>query len=818
MFHTRSFTPGVGKEITNSIPNALLPLVLIAVSCAAAVRADQVAFSVATGESFYDVATSLSLAPMDETVIAAWKAGISHAIQNQEADADILRLLDARLAFFDQLMARRGVKEDSPANSLTTRDQPRNSILQAEISLLALAGESPPPSQKRWAERFHKIVEYVEASWDPNFHSFAYQLASDRAVAGGDSQAAFRFNLLAIAYADLGDRSILRRNSRVRVLNLLAEMEKQSIEVGQVAAIQLVARERIPKAVAIFARETLALDTEVELPSINMLARRITIGGPSEALAAGEATQLKAYMLSTLHSLSQPGPLAISRKRLSLYKQAIEVSESKNAPEATLRLKVAQLVLLLRMQRFAEVLETAVLLYGDAKTEHLSGPSLSIAISAAIAAMQVQDLDQRETWLKRVVAESTAMLESPPEPASTYSPRQVLLGLSSSNSVSTSGKGENHAQMQRVASVPSRAETARVEQHALANKLPTSSWSIPWKTIAAAAGGLCLLALNFIRRSNAQRSTTTALNTTQPKERVVEAAIPTPHKPESPANKSGLMPIQLGQFLRDATRDLTARNHNATFELASDSDGDHGSVFVADRDKLNQLVRHMGRETIRAADDDRIMVGGQLRQHVGLTTKTLELSFTYRLATQEETGQQSLAKTWAENNVLASLVHILECDVSHQCDPGGFGCLLASAPLPVHLSGTAQAKPEANDLAILVIDNDTLVLQSMTAALQAIGYNCTGCISWDAAYVHLQSSSPYAAVITDIKMPKWDGFHVLHEVSKLPTTSRPRVIAMSGQVDPRVASRISTAGFAGFLSKPYTLGQLASVVRTACVG
>lgn len=814
MLEVRSPLPPVGKEMASSTSNALRPLLLLAALCAVS-PAEEVAPSVTTSEKFYDVVTSLSI--IDQTTLSAWHAGISQAIERHEADLDTRSLLRARLAFFQQLIVGYGDK-GGPTTKPLTVPASSNLIVNAEISLLALAGRSPP-SPQTWTERFQAITDSAEACWDPNFHSFAFQLASERAVADGNLHAAFQYGLWSMAYANLGDRSVLRRNARIRVLNLLASMDKQSSEVAQLAAMQLAARERVPQTVDQLARDTLGLGNEVELPEINKLARRVTLAGPDRSGAKREMAEGESYLLSTLHSLSQPGPLVLSRKRYSLYNQAIEVAESNHAAEAALRLKGAHLVLLLRMQRFAQVLESARLLYQETHTKQLTATSLSIAISGAIAAMQLQDLAERQTWLARVKAEAEASLDTKPEQGTLYSPRKVLNALVKVNSAGPTDVSETSAQMQKLTSVLPAAGIKKdtTEHLRIASNQPETLPAFPWTIVAAAVGGFSLLAFSFLRRSHARRHEMPAADA--PRTKMLQAAPPTAPQPENAASTSGLTPIQLGQFLREATRDLTARNNSASFELASDAEGDYDSIFAADLAKLKQLVRHLGRETLRAAEDDRIMVGGQLSEQVGLVTKTLDVSFTYRLTACTEVGQLSLTETWAENNALASLVHILDCDVSHQGEPGGLGCLLASIPLPMHLGGTvANGKTDANDLAILVIDNDVLVLRSMAAALQALGFECTGCVSWESARKHLQPPWQYAAVITDIQMPKWDGFHVLDEVSRLPALKRPRVIAMSDQADLRIASRISNAGFDGVLNKPYTLGQLASVVRMACAG
>lgn len=113
----------------------------------------------------------------------------------------------------------------------------------------------------------------------------------------------------------------------------------------------------------------------------------------------------------------------------------------------------------------------------------------------------------------------------------------------------------------------------------------------------------------------------------------------------------------------------------------------------------------------------------------------------------------------------------------------------------------------------LAIDDDPLVLRSIVAALKVLGGECVACRSWNDAEAALRSSNSVEIIITDLNMPKHDGFAVLREVRKMFPEEGPRVVVVTGDVDRDRITAIKRAGFDGHLLKPYTLKQLKEMLE-----
>ncbi len=281
----------------------------------------------------------------------------------------------------------------------------------------------------------------------------------------------------------------------------------------------------------------------------------------------------------------------------------------------------------------------------------------------------------------------------------------------------------------------------------------------------------------------------------------------------------GASDFRLRQLLRDAIADLQRRDKTSRFELASDSSGDYEQTIFADYSKLRRLVRHLGIATSRVAEGSRIMVGGMLRDGLTDAAITLELSFTYPLpASSELTTASSLGDSWAEDNVLASLVHLLSCNVSHQHE-NNLGCLLASVPLAATHSSAHDSghRSEPKDQGVLVVDSDPLALKSIAASLQALGCNCTCGSSLAEARRLLTQSRNYAIIMLDINLSNEDSSLLAQEIKRMPDDIRPVVIAMGNAADTGVGSKAASASFDDLLVKPYTLERLACVVQAARV-
>jgi two-component system chemotaxis response regulator CheY len=69
-------------------------------------------------------------------------------------------------------------------------------------------------------------------------------------------------------------------------------------------------------------------------------------------------------------------------------------------------------------------------------------------------------------------------------------------------------------------------------------------------------------------------------------------------------------------------------------------------------------------------------------------------------------------------------------------------------------------------------------------------------------------NGPVSALVTDLHMPRMDGFELIRKVRADSRFSRLPVIVVSGDVDPRTPELVSRMGVNAFFSKPYSPAEV----------
>ncbi len=118
---------------------------------------------------------------------------------------------------------------------------------------------------------------------------------------------------------------------------------------------------------------------------------------------------------------------------------------------------------------------------------------------------------------------------------------------------------------------------------------------------------------------------------------------------------------------------------------------------------------------------------------------------------------------------------------------------------------------------LLVVDDDPTIIQMLTVALGRAGYEVVGVESGAEALAYFREHRDSVhAVLTDIIMPGMGGEELLEKILDL--NPRAKVVATSGAADPDTIARMSRAGLAGFLPKPYRPQELPALLERALGG
>lgn len=123
---------------------------------------------------------------------------------------------------------------------------------------------------------------------------------------------------------------------------------------------------------------------------------------------------------------------------------------------------------------------------------------------------------------------------------------------------------------------------------------------------------------------------------------------------------------------------------------------------------------------------------------------------------------------------------------------------------------------------ILVVDDDPVVVKTLSLTLNAEGYNVVSAQNGAAAIALMRDERPDMLVV-DVSLPAdgvsggavtWDGFQVTQWLHRVNVRKIPALI-ISGTDRPEYQRRATDVGATGFLAKPLNKAQLLNSVQSA---
>jgi CheY-like chemotaxis protein len=108
---------------------------------------------------------------------------------------------------------------------------------------------------------------------------------------------------------------------------------------------------------------------------------------------------------------------------------------------------------------------------------------------------------------------------------------------------------------------------------------------------------------------------------------------------------------------------------------------------------------------------------------------------------------------------------------------------------------------------ILVVDASADCRELMRAYLRALGYPAPiEAADGEEALARAAAEKP-ELILTEIRLPKIDGFALVAALRRHPATRAACVIAATAWVTPAIERRCLCGGFDGYLPKPFTLAD-----------
>ena len=124
---------------------------------------------------------------------------------------------------------------------------------------------------------------------------------------------------------------------------------------------------------------------------------------------------------------------------------------------------------------------------------------------------------------------------------------------------------------------------------------------------------------------------------------------------------------------------------------------------------------------------------------------------------------------------------------------------------------------------ILVVDDNAIVIKTITLKLQGAGYQVVTAMDGSEGVALARKENP-DLILLDISFPPdvggvpWDGFRIMEWFHRLETARKIPIIVITGSEDPKTKDRATSAGAVAFFQKPIEHDDLLKVIRATLGG
>jgi CheY-like chemotaxis protein len=124
---------------------------------------------------------------------------------------------------------------------------------------------------------------------------------------------------------------------------------------------------------------------------------------------------------------------------------------------------------------------------------------------------------------------------------------------------------------------------------------------------------------------------------------------------------------------------------------------------------------------------------------------------------------------------------------------------------------------------ILVVDDNEVILKTISLKLQAAGYHVVTALDGAEAVAAVRKDAPNL-ILLDISFPKdvggveWDGFRIMAWLHRLEAVKKTPVIIITGGEDTKNKERAVAAGAVAYFHKPIDHEDLLKVIRATLAG
>ena len=115
---------------------------------------------------------------------------------------------------------------------------------------------------------------------------------------------------------------------------------------------------------------------------------------------------------------------------------------------------------------------------------------------------------------------------------------------------------------------------------------------------------------------------------------------------------------------------------------------------------------------------------------------------------------------------------------------------------------------QVRDRKIVIVEDTDTCAATLEIAFLAIPDVTVVAVSSARQALEILRNGPVSALVTDLHMPRMDGFELIEKVRADSRFASLPVIVVSGDTDPRTPERVSRMGVNAFFSKPYSPAEV----------
>ena len=116
---------------------------------------------------------------------------------------------------------------------------------------------------------------------------------------------------------------------------------------------------------------------------------------------------------------------------------------------------------------------------------------------------------------------------------------------------------------------------------------------------------------------------------------------------------------------------------------------------------------------------------------------------------------------------------------------------------------------------ILTVDDSSSMRMLLRASLTAQGFTIDAAEDGAQGLERMRELKP-DLLITDINMPRMDGFELIEAVRGEPALRGTPILVLSTEFSEDKKARAREAGATGWITKPFDAGRLAAAIRRVC--